>query len=104
MIWNFTLAIVSIVMSLLFGAAGFIQHWMEASAIAPALAPQIGIDEDILRSHLVSILETTRIRRAIFYARPWAVFALLFSGRVIADILAARRKNEETRKRCHEAG
>ncbi len=58
------LAIVAIAMLVVFVDTGIVEHMMQAEAIAEDLAPQIGVDEDIVRSHLESILRSGSARRA----------------------------------------
>ncbi len=90
--WNVSLLIASIVMMLLMIGVGLIQHVMMAETIAESLAPQIGVDEDIIRSHVRSILQRHNIWRTVVYCSPLAFLSLLLMGRLIADVVGKRRR------------
>ena len=83
---NVFLVIVSIAVLAVFVGVGLIEHMMEAEAIAEHLSAQIGVDEDILRSHLVSILRSGRVRRTVIYCSPLALWSILLIVRLIADV------------------
>jgi hypothetical protein len=60
-----------------------VEHWMQAEAIAVKLAPLIRVDEDVLRTHLETMLAAGAVRRAVVYAIPWVVIAILLAVRRI---------------------
>lgn len=89
--WNAFLLISSIVMLLFFVGAGLAEHMMQAEAIAEQLAPQIRIEEDILRIHLEKILRSGTIRRTIVYCSPLALITVLLTVRLIVDVVREHR-------------
>ncbi len=89
--WDLLLLSVSILMLLLFAGAGLVEHMMQAEAIAEELAPQIGVDEDPLRTHLEDILRGGSIRRTVVHCTPLALLSLLLTIRLIADVAGERR-------------
>jgi len=88
--WNILLVTASIVMLLLFIGSESVQGWMQAEAIAEELAPQIGIDEDIIRSHLERILASGSTCRTLVSCSPLALLALLLTARLVADVASER--------------
>ncbi len=82
--WNRLPAIASILMLFLFTGAGYVEYMPRADAIAVDLAPQIGVDEDILIGHLQRILRRGSVYRAVSYGIPWALLSFVLTKRLNA--------------------
>ncbi len=89
--WNLFLVTASIVMLLFFIGVGLVEHMAQADAITEELAPQIGIDEDIIRRELVGILRSQSVPHTVVYCSPLALLSILLVVRLIADIVKDRR-------------
>jgi hypothetical protein len=83
--WNFRLAILSFVMTVVIAVSGVWEPLMEAEFVAEALAPRVSIDEGVLRAHLISILVVYPYRRAVVLSSPWAFLTLVFAIRAWRD-------------------
>lgn len=84
--WDLFLVIVSLAMLVVFVGVVLTEHMMQAEAIAEDLSPQIDVDEDIIRSHLESILRSGSVRRTVIYCSPLALWSILLIVRLIADV------------------
>jgi hypothetical protein len=91
--WNIFLVIVSITILWLLAGSGLIMHLAAAESIADDLAPQIGVDRDVVRRELETILERGNMRRTIAYCTPWAFMSLLLTTRLVVDFARAKRQN-----------
>ena len=89
---NLPLAIVSIVLLFVFAGAGLIEHLTQAEAIAEDLAPQIGVDKDVIRAHLERILQKGSIRRTVVYCSPLAILSFLLTARLLVDIMRGPKR------------
>jgi len=79
------LLVVSLSVLLLFAGTAVVEHLMQAEMIAEALAPKMGADEDVVRTHLQEILGRGAIRRIIFYCAPCAILSLLVTTKLIVE-------------------
>jgi hypothetical protein len=84
MLRYYRLLVVSILMALSFFVVGAIEHLTVASKLAKELAPSIGVDEDLLREHLMTILGRNWIGHGIVYCAPWLFLACYFSLRMVS--------------------
>jgi len=96
--WDILLDIFLLIFSLWwlfiwFGVGYYSLPLARASAIAEQLAPRIGTDEDILRSNLQDILNSGRLRQSVVYCTPWAIFSLLLTARLLADVVKKQRNH-----------
>jgi hypothetical protein len=89
--WDIFLLIVSVSILLLWAPSGYVVNDASAEAIAAKLAPQMGVKEDILQSNLADILERSRLRHAVVYGTPWAIFSILLTVRILANVVRKRR-------------
>jgi len=92
-LWDIFLLIFSLSMLLLWFGAGYAEPLAQAEAIAEQLAPRISADEDILRSNLQDILNSGRLRQSVVYFTPWAIFSLLLTARLLADVVKKQRNH-----------
>lgn len=90
--WDLFLVIVSLAMLVVFVGVVLTEHMMQAEAIAEDLSPQIDVDEDIIRSHLESILRSGSVRRTVIYCSPLGLLSILLMARLIADVGKKERK------------
>lgn len=92
MSYNVTVTLVSLTMLLSLAAIASVEHLMQAEAIAEALAPEIGVDEDGLRTALEKVLRDGRMRRIVVYCGPLALLSVLHAARLTAEIVTIRRE------------
>lgn len=93
--WNVALLIVSLALLALFFGSGLTQYPMAAEAIAEDLAPEIGVSEDVIRTHLRPILASGSLRRTVVNCSPLAVLSTLNAVRLVADAVQRKRRNEQ---------
>lgn len=84
--------LVSFTMLLIIVAVVSVEHVMQAETIAEKLAPQIGVDEDDLRTALETLLCDGRLRRIVVYCGPLGLLSCLHAARLIAEIATVRRE------------
>jgi hypothetical protein len=85
--WNIFLGMVSIAMLVAFVGGGLGEHWIQAESVAEDLSPLIGVDKNIIRSHLESILQKGSVRRTVVLCSPLALLSILLMGRLIVDLV-----------------
>jgi hypothetical protein len=97
--WNRFLAISSIILWTLVFGVGLAWPVTFSSNIAATLAPQINVNEDVLRAQLYDILATNTVWRAFFVSSPLAIISILLVGTLVVGVARARKKSE----RCESA-
>ena len=92
--WNRFLATSSIVMWALVFGIGLAWPPTLSSNIAETLAPEINVDENVLRTHLYDILAKDRVWRAFIVSSPLAFISLLLVGTLVVGSARTRKKSE----------
>lgn len=92
MSWNTFLLATALTMLVVFFSAEVMEYSSLAARIAEDLAPQIGVDEDMLRSRLRAILLSGTAARAVADCFPLALLCFLLTVRLVADLVRRRRR------------
>ena len=95
--WNATLLVVALTLLILFLGVGLTAYIAEAEVLAEELAPQLGIDEDVMREALANALLKYSGQRRIVLVSPLVIMVILLAVRMVVDMRRHTRTFEEKR-------
>lgn len=90
--WNLAQLIASLVLLAITAGTGFTSHHTISDIVSDSLAPQWGLDKDMVRDQVAALFRDGSGRRAVARSIPMAIMTCLVAARCVAEWMAHSRR------------